>query len=48
MPAVEVMKMRRPHIVPLAPQALAVLEELREITGVAASTFSQAKARRGS
>jgi integrase len=33
MPAVEVMKMRRPHIVPLAPQALAVLEELREITG---------------
>ncbi len=32
-PAVEVMKMRRPHIVPLAPQAIAVLEELREITG---------------
>ena len=25
--------MRRPHIVPLAPQAIAILEELREITG---------------
>jgi integrase len=32
-PAVEVMKMRRPHIVPLSQQALAVLEELRELTG---------------
>ena len=29
----EKMKMRRPHIVPLAAQALAVLEELRPITG---------------
>jgi integrase len=27
------MKMRRPHRVPLAPQALAILHELREITG---------------
>jgi integrase len=27
------MKMRRPHRVPLAPQALAILAELREITG---------------
>ena len=33
MPAIEVMKMKRPHIVPLAPQAIAALEELREITG---------------
>jgi integrase len=33
MPAVEVMKMRRPHIVPLAPQAIALLEELQEISG---------------
>ena len=32
-PAVETMKMRRPHIVPLAPQALTALEELHEITG---------------
>jgi len=32
-PAVEVMKMRRPHIVPLAPRALAILEELRDLTG---------------
>jgi integrase len=32
-PAVEVMKMRRPHIVPLSPQAVAILEELRELTG---------------
>ena len=32
-PAIEVMKMRRPHFVPLAPQALALLEELREFTG---------------
>ena len=32
-PAVEVMKMRRPHIVPLAPQAITILQELREITG---------------
>ena len=29
----EKMKMRRPHIVPLAAQALAVLEELRPISG---------------
>jgi len=27
------MKMRRPHRVPLAPQTLAILEELRELTG---------------
>jgi integrase len=27
------MKMRRPHRVPLAPQALAILRELQEITG---------------
>jgi integrase len=27
------MKMRSPHIVPLSPQALAVLEELRPLTG---------------
>jgi integrase len=27
------MKMRRPHIVPLAPQAITALEELHEITG---------------
>lgn len=33
MPAVETMKMRRPHIVCLAPQAIAALEELQEITG---------------
>jgi integrase len=32
-PAIETMKMRRPHIVPLAPQAIAALEELREVTG---------------
>jgi integrase len=29
----EKMKMKRPHIVPLSRQALAVLEELREVTG---------------
>jgi len=29
----EVMKSRRPHIVPLAPQAIRVLEELHDITG---------------
>ena len=33
MPAPETMKMRRPHIVPLSRQAIAVLQELREITG---------------
>ncbi|MGB8868622.1 MAG: integrase arm-type DNA-binding domain-containing protein [Rhodomicrobium sp.] len=33
MPAIETMKTRRPHIVPLAPQAVAALEELYEITG---------------
>jgi integrase len=27
------MKMRRPHRVPLAPQAIAILEELRTLTG---------------
>ena len=27
------MKMRSPHIVPLSPQALAVIEELRQLTG---------------
>lgn len=32
-PAVETMKMRRPHIVPLAPQAITLLKELHEITG---------------
>ena len=32
-PAVEVMKERRPHTVPLSPQAIAVLEELHEFTG---------------
>jgi integrase len=32
-PAIETMKMRRPDIVPLAPQAIAALGELREITG---------------
>jgi integrase len=32
-PAVEVMKKRRPHIVPLAPQAIAIFEELRDFTG---------------
>jgi integrase len=32
-PAVETMKMRRPHVVPLAPQAIAAFEELREFTG---------------
>jgi integrase len=32
-PAVEAMKMRRPHIVPLAPQTLALLEELHQLTG---------------
>ena len=39
MPAVEVMKMRRPHIVPLAPQTIAVLRELREITGASKYLF---------
>ena len=29
----ERMKMRSPHIVPLSPQALAVIEELRQLTG---------------
>jgi integrase len=29
----ERMKMRSPHIVPLSPQALAVVEELRPLTG---------------
>jgi integrase len=33
MPAIETMKMRRPHMVPLAPQAITLLEELREFTG---------------
>jgi integrase len=32
-PPPEVMKMKRPHLVPLPPQAIALLEELREITG---------------
>ena len=32
-PSVETMKMKRPHIVPLAPQAVALLKELREFTG---------------
>ena len=32
-PTAEIMKKRRPHIVPLAPQAIRILEELREITG---------------
>ena len=36
---VEVMKMRRPHIVPLAPQTIAVLRELREITGASKYLF---------
>jgi integrase len=40
MPAAEVMKMRRPHIVPLVPQAVAALEELREITGRSRFLFS--------
>jgi integrase len=35
----ERMKMKREHIVPLAPQALAVLRELRELPGSAASPF---------
>jgi integrase len=38
-PAVETMKMRRPHIVPLAPQALALLEELKEFTGAGKFLF---------
>jgi integrase len=33
MPAVETMKMRRPHIVPLAHQAITALEELQELSG---------------
>jgi integrase len=33
------MKMRRPHRVPLAPQAIAILAELREITGGAKYLF---------
>lgn len=41
-PAVEVMKMRRPHIVPLAPQAITVLEELRKLTAPA-SSFSPSR-----
>jgi integrase len=32
-PEIEVMKMRRAHIVPLSRQAIAVLEELRDLTG---------------
>ena len=32
-PAIETMKKKRPHIVPLAPQAIRILEELHEITG---------------
>ena len=32
-PAVETMKKRRPHIVPLASQAIRILEELRDLTG---------------
>ena len=32
-PAVETMKMKRPHIVPLAPQAIALLAELHQFTG---------------
>ena len=32
-PAVEEMKMRRPHTVPLSRQAVATLEELRDLTG---------------
>jgi integrase len=31
------MKMRRPHIVPLAPQAVAILREIRKLTGPAPS-----------
>ena len=29
----EKMKMREPHLVPLAPQAVAILRELHELTG---------------
>jgi integrase len=32
-PSAEVMKMKRPHLVPLPPQAIALLEELHELTG---------------
>jgi integrase len=35
----ERMKMKREHIVPLAPQAIAVLQELRALSGSAASPF---------
>jgi integrase len=35
----ERMKMKREHIVPLAPQALTILRELRELPGSAASPF---------
>jgi integrase len=38
-PAVETMKMRRPHLVPLAPQTVRVLEELREFTGAGKFLF---------
>jgi integrase len=38
-PAIETMKMKRPHIVPLAPQAIAALEELREFTGASKYLF---------
>ena len=32
-PTAEIMKKRRPHTVPLAPQAISVLEELHDLTG---------------
>lgn len=39
----EKMKMRRPHLVPLAPQAVAILQELQPLTGAGQFLFPSAR-----
>ena len=39
----EIMKMRRPHVVPLAAQAVAILRQLQELTGKGKYLFPSAR-----